>query len=379
MSYSPVINREWEQQPILAPFQLSDFPTTPIWSPDESSLAQPISFDSSDFMAQLADSKEQTAFKFETPQSNSTNSENDSLDETRRWSTNESTISSETSSMTTNNNENRGSVKNRRRKAWKDESQSRRQCHAASDARRRAAISKLQNKLVKIIRERTGNNSAQLTTQQALEEAIEILEQKPQPILTETSCSSLPSMNYSTSFAYPYHYFRQLSSMMDLAIAHYSSGLAFHPTFENYKSSSSLDRLIRDGGRCTILSADMRFLDTSYCEPGADMSEIFGKHPNSKCSLRLSLADSEPPISYTDLANLLDPVIRSMDNYDHESTGVASVAPIQHAPRLLVIARFIKDDQYWTCLKLMTLIRHADRRRMPVLMAIQLAETVMPC
>ena len=287
-------------------------------------------------------------------------------------------------------------------KAWKEESSTRRQHHAASDAKRRANIAQLHQSLVRLIRARTGN--CQLTTQQALEQAVALLERGESLTGDSTSsslsqqslegegeeggdggglgawvrrqgggrrgdeelhsapCATLLSVSgvrpsVPRPLVFTNGHLRQLSLLMEYAVRHYLTGAAFHPTLPNFRSSPALHSLLSGGGKCGILSTDMVVLDCSHdlspSEPASNF--LFKRLKVNECVLRASDAEGEPPLSYEDLERILVPVVRSMGE-----RFVAGSA--QSSPSVLVSAEYPRQGLKVRSLKMMTLVRHADGR-----------------
>ena len=305
-------------------------------------------------------------------------------------------------------------------KAWHEEPLSRRLSHAMTDARRRSNISHLHQSFVRLIKEKTGNSS--LTTQQALQYALALLDQhspssnsqhstspppygptppphskhSPPPNAGEggDGCWSIdgedsddplqsfphihtttPLSSISSLLATPSHiprplvfsntHLRQLSILMGYAVQHYVTGAAFHPTLPNFRPTSALHSFLAGGGRCGVLSTAMSALDSSHdlstTEPFTD---FINRKVSSQCILRFTDAESEPPISYYDLARLLEPAVHSMNEEYVQGT-------VQTNPKcVLVAAQFPRAGQTTRTMKLMSLVRRANGRE-PVLIAVQ--------
>ena len=291
-----------------------------------------------------------------------------------------------------------------RRRAQREESLSRRAQHAASDARRRANLTQLQQALVRLVRARTGRSA--LNTQQALEEALLLLQQQQQSDAStppSPSVDSPPTSSPAWSFSAPTpsdpsaadelrllrmgtsqllpaaaarspvvrplvfsnSHMRQLSTLMGWALCHYASGAAFHPCQPHFRSSPALHSILAGGGRCGVLSHDMRLLDCTHdISLTQPMSELLRRPASSDCRLHLSDSDNEPPLSYDDLAHMLHPAFRGMEEQFVQGATQAS------ANCLLVAALQPRAGCMLRSLKLLSLARHADGRE-PVLIAVQ--------
>ena len=291
---------------------------------------------------------------------------------------------------------------------WGEEPLSRRRLHAASDAKRRANIAQLHQALVRIVGERTGARS--LTTQQALEEALALLQCSEAAVAAAAPSSrppppppSLPvhfssqqhpdgggllsdadgGFEYGTERLLPVSglhlpvprpivcsntHLRQLSTLMEYAIRRYCSGAAFHPGLPSFRSSPALHSFLAGGGRCGVLSADLVILDCSHdLTPHTPARDQFQRRPGSECRLRVSDSESEPPLTYDDLARILCPVVRAMDEEYVQGT-------VQSSQCVLLAAAFPRLGRMIRSLKLMTLVRPADGRE-PVLIAVEFVGT----
>ena len=307
----------------------------------------------------------------------------------------------------------------RQRKAWREESLSRRASHANTDARRRSAIAQLQSSLVRIVRQRTGG--AALTTEKALEQAVALLQQhhdghSPH---SSSSSSSSPSTSISSSapprasvhhdddqwqdweeeegaepcqsegaqllsmtgilpavprpFSFSNSHLRKLSSFMDLAVSHYATGAAFHPSLPNFRSSPALHSLLAGGGMASVMTSGMRMVDSTHDVSLMRMADRIGKRPGGHCSLRLSDSETEPSISYDDLARMLVPVVQAMN----ADGSVSQSSPVELSQCVLVGSVYPRWGRKVRSLKMMSLVRHADGRP-AVMFGVQFIGTIYP-
>lgn len=303
----------------------------------------------------------------------------------------------------------------KKRKTWSEESQLRRNSHALSDARRRAAITLLQSTLVRIVRTRTGVEA--LTTQQALERAVEMLTSEnsstriAEPPITSTDALSElsgyhPSYNNDMShtavdvrrllsdsglgspapspLTFVNSHLRQLSALMEYALQHYTTGASFNPSLPSFRPTRALHSFLSGGGICAVRTFDLRILDTSHENTALRLGEVVGHRPED-CTLRLSDSETEPGLTYDDLARKLAPVMQPMtDRYNDGSnssdTAVSdadSRSVVELAQSVLVEANYRRYGQKVRSLKLLTLVCHADRRP-PVMLGVQFSGTIYP-
>ena len=175
---------------------------------------------------------------------------------------------------------------------------------------------------------------------------------------------------------------RQLSTLMEYAVQHYTTGAAFSSSLPSFRPTRALHSLLSGGGMCAVRTFDLRILDTSHENTALRLGDRVGLRPED-CILRLSDSETDPGLTYDDLARKLVPVMQQMPNRYHDATSshetIASDARSRSAMTqcVLVKARYQRYGQKVRSLKLLTLVCHAYGRS-PVMLGVQFSGTIYP-